>query len=49
VFDQIADQLNAQRRFVQEVNLPQRGVIRLDGGRQCNANGMINNINELAA
>lgn len=32
VFDQLADQLSAQRRFVQEVNLPTRGTIRLDGG-----------------
>lgn len=32
VFDQLADQLSAQRRFVQEVNLPGRGIIRLDGG-----------------
>jgi hypothetical protein len=32
VFDQLADQLSAQRRFVQEVNLPSRGTIRLDGG-----------------
>jgi hypothetical protein len=32
VFDQLADQLTSQRRFVQEVNMPSRGVIRLDGG-----------------
>lgn len=33
VFDQLADQLSAQRRFVQEVNLPRaQGLIKLDGG-----------------
>lgn len=32
VFDQLADILGAQRRFVQSVNMPGRGEIKLDGG-----------------